>query len=122
MVRGLMNEKILQHGGTASYSMIGDCSWTGSSEICCSWAYLTTHAATTSEPWTIGEASTYASARVSLLYSRDQASQIYYYNSTADQSCQFVLFGDPNVQFVQTNWEVPEPASTTYNYGGHYPG
>lgn len=125
MVRGKMNEIALRHGGTASFAMNTDCSWTGSSEMCCMWAYLTTHNITidntTHEAWTIGEALTYSSARVALLYTRDKESQVLCPKCSSDESCQFICFGDPMVQFVQTYWQSPEPLEININYGGHKP-
>lgn len=111
MANGKMNEILLEHGGAASYGSYTSVSFTGSGW----WWNLFVHCITHLN-YTIGEAATYATARVAKLYTPGAPWQ-----SNPDYSLQYVVYGDPNIHFVQENWTSPEPASTSVNYGGHFP-
>ena len=111
MANGKMNEVLLEHGGAASYGSYTSVSFDGSGW----WWNLFVHCVTHLN-YTIGEAATYATARVANLYPPGTPSQPH-----ADTSLQYVVYGDPNVHFVQQDWTSPEPASIIMNYGGHFP-
>jgi len=107
MANGYMNEVLLEHGGAASFGSYTSVSFTGSAWWWNLWVYLVTH-----EGYTIGEAKTYASARCSYLYTPTKS---------PDNSLRYVLYGDPNCPFVQTDWTSPAPAPINVSYGGHRP-
>jgi hypothetical protein len=111
MANGKMNEVLLEHGGAASYGSYTSVSFAGSGW----WWNLFVHCITHLN-YTIGEAATYATARVAKLYAPGTPWQ-----SNPDTSLQYVVYGDPNIHFVQTDWSSPEPASIVNNYGGHFP-
>ena len=109
MANGYMNEILLIHGGVMSIGSYTSVSFTGSGWWWNVWVHLVT-----SENYTVGEAAAYATARVADLYvpTKDRAS---------DNSLQYVVYGDPNTQFVQTNWSNPVPAPIKTDYNGHVP-
>ena len=111
MANGKMNEILLTHGGVASFGSYTSVSFAGSGW----WWNLFVHGVTHLN-YTIGEAATYATARVAKLYCPGTPWQ-----PNPDYTLQYVVYGDPNVQFMQQNWTSPQPASMTINYGGHYP-
>jgi hypothetical protein len=111
MANGAMNEILLLHGGAASYGSYTSVSFDGSGW----WWNLFVHSVSHLN-YTIGEAATYATARVAKLYPPRTPGQPY-----ADTSLQYVVYGDPMVHFVQQNWSSPKPASMGTNYGGHFP-
>jgi hypothetical protein len=111
MANGKMNEVLLEHGGAASYGSYTSVSFDGSGW----WWNLFVHCITNIN-YTIGEAATYATARVANLYAPGTPSQPH-----ADTTLQYVVYGDPNVHFVQKDWTSPEPADIDTNYGGHFP-
>jgi hypothetical protein len=111
MANGKMNEVLLEHGGAASYGSYTSVSFDGSGW----WWNLFVHCVAHLN-YTIGEAATYATARVAELFTPGAPSQ-----PSPDTSLQYVVYGDPNVHFVQQGWSSPEPASLTSNYGGHVP-
>ena len=107
MANGYMNEILLEHGGAASLGSYTSVSFTGSGWWWNVWVSLVTQ-----ERYTVGEAKTYASARVSNLFVPTKG---------ADNSLRYVLYGDPNCPFVQTDWISPVPAPIDHSYGGHRP-
>jgi hypothetical protein len=111
MANGIMNEFLLEHGGAASYGSYTSVSFDGSGWWWNLFVHLITHL-----NYTIGEAATYATARVANLYPPGTPLQPH-----ADTSLQYVVYGDPNVHFVQQDWTSPEPADIGVNYGGHVP-
>lgn len=111
MANGQMNEVLLLHGGAASYGSYTSVSFDGSGW----WWNLFVHCITHLN-YTIGEAATYATARVAKLYPPGTP-----YQPNPDTSLQYVVYGDPMVHFVQQNWTSPEPAAMGTNYGGHFP-
>jgi hypothetical protein len=111
MAEGEMNEVLLEHGGAASFGSYTSVSFDGSGWWWNLFVYLTTHG-----NHTIGEAATYATARVANLYPPGTPSQ-----PQADTSLQYVMYGDPNVHFIQPDWTSPEPTQIGTNYGGHFP-
>jgi hypothetical protein len=111
MANGKMNEVLLEHGGAASYGSYTSVSFSGSGW----WWNLFVHCITHLND-TVGEAATYATARVAKLYAPETPWQ-----PNPDTSLQYVVYGDPNVHFVQQDWSSPQPASITFNYGGHFP-
>jgi hypothetical protein len=111
MANGKMNEVLLEHGGAASYGSYTSVSFDGSGW----WWNLFVHCVTHIN-YTVGEAAAYATARVANLYPPGTPSQPH-----ADTSLQYVVYGDPNVHFVQQDWSSPEPAQINTNYGGHFP-
>lgn len=111
MANGKMNEVLLEHGGAASFGSYTSVSFSGSGW----WWNIFVHCMTHLN-YTIGEAATYATARVAKLYAPETPWQ-----PSPDTSLQYVVYGDPNVHFVQQDWSSPEPASITSNYGGHFP-
>jgi hypothetical protein len=111
MANGKMNEVLLEHGGAASYGSYTSVSFDGSGW----WWNLFVHCVAHLN-FTIGEAATYATARVAKLYPPGTPSQPH-----ADTSLQYVVYGDPMVHFVQQDWTSPEPALIGVNYGGHFP-
>jgi hypothetical protein len=111
MANGKMNEFLLEHGGVASYGSYTSVSFAGSGW----WWNLFVHCITHLN-YTIGEAAAYATARVANLYPPGTPAQPH-----ADTSLQYVVYGDPNVHFVQADWTSPEPADIMINYGGHFP-
>jgi len=111
MANGKMNEVLLEHGGAASLGSYTGVSFVGSGWWWNLFVHLVTH-----ESYTIGEAATYATARVAELFTPGSPPQ-----PNADYSLQYVVYGDPNVHFVQDDWDSPEPASMGFDYGGHKP-
>ena len=109
MANGYMNEILLIHGGVMSIGSYTSVSFTGSGWWWNVWVHLVTH-----EGYTVGEAAAYATARVADLYvpTKDRAS---------DNTLQYVVYGDPNTQFVQTDWTNPSPAPIKTDYNGHVP-
>ena len=107
MANGRMNEILLEHGGTISISSYESVSFTGSAWWWNIFTYLITH-----EDYTVGEATAYANARVGYLYVPLKG---------ADNTLKYVVYGDPNCSFVQSDWTSPEPASINVDYGGHKP-
>jgi hypothetical protein len=111
MANGKMNEILLEHGGAASYGSYTSVSFSGSGW----WWNIFVHCITHLN-YTVGEAATYATARVAKLYTPGTPWQ-----PNPDTTLQYVVYGDPNIHFVQQDWTSPEPASITINYGGHFP-
>jgi hypothetical protein len=111
MANGKMNEVLLEHGGAASYGSYTSVSFDGSGW----WWNLFVHCVTHLN-YTIGEAAAYATARVAKLYPPGTPPQPH-----PDTSLQYVVYGDPNVHFVQQDWTSPQPAYMDTNYGGHLP-
>jgi hypothetical protein len=111
MANGKMNEVLLEHGGAASYGSYTSVSFDGSGW----WWNLFVHCVTHLN-YTIGEAAAYATARVAKLYPPGTP-----YQPNPDTSLQYVVYGDPNVHFVQQDWTSPKPAGMGTNYGGHFP-
>jgi len=109
MANGKMNEVLLLHGGAASFGSYTSVSFAGSGW----WWNLFVHCATHLN-FTIGEAAAYATARVAKLYLPRTPSQ-----PVADSTLQYVVYGDPMVQFIKENWSSPKPAGMDVNYGGH---
>jgi hypothetical protein len=111
MANGRMNEVLLEHGGAASFGSYTSVSFDGSGW----WWNLFVHCITHLN-YTIGEAATYATARVATLYAPGTPHQ-----PNPDTTLQYVVYGDPMVHFVQQNWSSPNPASVGVDYGGHVP-
>ena len=111
MANGKMNEVLLEHGGAASFGSYTSVSFSGSGW----WWNLFVHCISHLN-YTIGEAATYATARVAKLYTPETPWQ-----PSPDTSLQYVVYGNPNIHFVQQEWSSPKPASITTNYGGHFP-
>jgi hypothetical protein len=111
MANGRMNEVLLEHGGAASFGSYTSVSFQGSGW----WWNIFVHCIAHLN-YTIGEAATYATARVANLYPPGTPPQPH-----ADTTLQYVVYGDPNVLFVKQNWTSPVPATLYVNYGGHYP-
>jgi hypothetical protein len=107
MANGSMNEVLLKHGGTISIGSYQSVSFTGSAWWWNIFTYLITH-----EGYTVGEAAAYANARVGDLYVPSKG---------GDRTLKYVVFGDPNCPFVQSDWTPLEPALIDFNYGGHKP-
>ncbi len=112
MANGIMNEIVLEHGGAASVASYTSVSFTGSGWWWNMFVHLATH-----HGYTVGEAATYATARVAELYTPGA----HTYPGNVDGSLQYVVYGDPNVPFVQANWTSPQPDAINVNYGGHKP-
>jgi VCBS repeat-containing protein len=112
MANGKMNEVILEHGGCASFASYTSVSFDGSGWWWNIFGYLITH-----EDYTIGEAATYATARIARVYTPGA----YNGPGSVDDSLQYVVFGDPNMPFFQTDWSSPEPEEIDVSYGGHIP-
>jgi len=111
MANGKMNEVLLEHGGAASFGSYTSVSFDGAGWWWNLFVYLITHG-----NYTIGEAATYATARVANLYPPGTPSQPH-----ADTSLQYVVYGEPNVHFIQQDWTSPEPVPIGTNFGGHIP-
>lgn len=107
MANGYMNEVLLVHGGAMSIGSYTSVSFTGSGWWWNVWVHLVTN-----EGYTVGEAAMYATARVANLYVPADAS---------DGTLQYVIYGDPNTPFVQTDWTNPNPAPIKEDYNGHIP-
>ncbi|RLF61114.1 MAG: hypothetical protein DRN37_01560, partial [Thermoplasmata archaeon] len=112
MANGKMNEVLLEHGGSASFGSYTSVSFVGSGWWWNLFVHLITH-----ENYTIGEAATYATARVAELYTPGANNG----PGNVDDTLQYVVYGDPNVHFVQPDWTSPEPLAINVNYGGHQP-
>jgi hypothetical protein len=69
----------------------------------------------TAEDFTIGEAAAYANARISTIYTPPGATP------GVDESLQYVLYGDPMVNFVDPGAVPPVPLERHISYGLHYP-
>lgn len=104
---GIANERLLEHGGTASFSTFTSCTHTGSGWWWCLFTYLITN-----EGWTIGEASTYATARVSPIYAPNG-------DTSGDSSVQYICYGDPLTKIYQPDWTIPIPSSCNTDFNGH---
>jgi hypothetical protein len=111
MAEGKMNEVLLEHGGSNSLGSYTSVSFIGSGWWWNMFVHLITH-----ENYTVGETAAYATARVADLFTPGSPSQ-----PNADTSLQYVVFGDPNMQFVQSGWTSPEPVPINVYYGGHKP-
>ena len=108
MADGYMNEVLLEHGGTVSIGSYTSVSFVGSGWWWNIWVHLVTH-----EGYTAGEAAMYATARVSDLMVPT--------GKGPDTTLRYVVYGDPNCPFVQTDWTSPLPDPININYGGHKP-
>jgi len=111
MANGIMNEILLEHGGAASFGSYTSVSFIGSGWWWNLFVHLITH-----EGYTIGEAAAYASARVAETYTPGHT-----VSGNEDDTLNYVVYGDPNVQFVQHDWTSPEPLPINIDYGGHKP-
>jgi hypothetical protein len=111
MANGKMNEVLLEHGGSASFGSYISVSFDGSGWWWNIFVHLISH-----EGYTIGEAAAYATARIAELYTPGASNP-----SPVDTSLMYVVYGDPNVHFVQADWTSPEPLEIDVNYGGHRP-
>ncbi len=111
MANGKMNEVLLEHGGSASFGSYTSVSFVGSGWWWNLFVHLTTH-----EGYTIGEAAAYATARVAEVYTPGHTP-----SGNEDDTLQYVVYGDPNVQFMQPEWTSPEPEEINMDYNGHKP-
>ncbi len=110
MANGMMNEVGLKHGAIGSIGSLASVSFTGSGWWWNLWVHLITE-----NNLTIGEAATYSNARVSIVYTPPSATP------GADESLQYVLYGDPMVKFVDPGATSPTPLERHVSYGLHYP-
>lgn len=110
MANGDMNEIGLNHGSIGSIGSISGVSFTGSGWWWNIWAHLVT-----AEEFTIGEALTYSNARISTIYTPPGTT------TGADESLQYVLYGDPMVHFNDPDALPPDPLQRHVAYGQHYP-
>jgi len=111
MANGKMNEILLEHGGTASFGSYTSVSFDGSGWWWNVFVHLITH-----HDYTLGEAACFSTAKISELYcpGADNSGMV-------DDTLQYVVYGDPNVHFVQSEWDSPEPLEINVDYGGHKP-
>ena len=110
MANGAMNEIGLNHGAIGSIGSLTSVSFTGSGWWWNLWVHLVT-----AEDYTLGEAATYSNARVSTIYTPPGVS------TGADETLQYVLYGDPMVKFVDPDAVLPSPVPRKTAYGTHYP-
>jgi hypothetical protein len=110
MANGEMNEVALDHGAIGSIGSLASVSFDGSGW----WWNLFVHLVT-AEDFTVGEALTYANARISDIYTPPG------YTAGVDASLQYVLYGDPMATFPDPGAEPPVPAERHTAYGTHYP-
>ena len=108
MADGYMNEVLLEHGGTVSIGSYSSVSFDGSGWWWNIWVHMVTN-----EGYTAGEAAMYATARVSDLMTPA--------GKGPDTTLRYVVYGDPNCPFAQTDWTSPVPNPISNNYGGHKP-
>jgi hypothetical protein len=111
MANGKMNEVLLEHGGSASIGSYTSVSFVGSGWWWNLFVHLVTH-----EGYTVGEAAAYASARVADLFTPGSPT-----SGNEDTTLNYVLYGDPNLPFMQHDWTSPEPNLINVLYGGHKP-
>ncbi len=110
MANGAMNEVGLNHGAIGSLGSLCSVSFTGSGWWWNMWVHLVT-----AENYTLGEAATYSNARISTIYTPPGVS------TGADESQQYVLYGDPMVEYVAPDAVLPAPLPRKTAYGTHYP-
>ncbi len=110
MANGSMNEIGLNHGAIGSIGSLASVSFDGSGWWWNLWVHLVT-----AEGFTLGEAATYSNARVSTIYTPPGTT------TGADATLQYVLYGDPMVNFVSSDAAVPAPLPRNTAYGTHYP-
>ena len=110
MANGEMNEIGLNHGAIGSIGSLASVSFDGSGWWWNIWVHLIT-----TEDFTIGEAAAYANARISTIYTPPGATP------GVDETLQYVLYGDPMVNFVDPDAVPPAPLERHVSYGLHYP-
>ena len=110
MANGEMNEIGLNHGAIGSIGSLASVSFDGSGWWWNIWVHLIT-----AEDFTIGEAAAYSNARISTVYTPPEATP------GVDESLQYVLYGDPMVNFVNPDAIPPVPSQRHVAYGLHYP-
>ena len=110
MANGSMNEIGLNHGAIGSLGSLTSVSFTGSGWWWNLWVHIVT-----ADDFTLGEATAYCNARVSTIYTPPGVT------AGADETLQYVLYGDPMVQFVDPDAVLPTPLPRGTAYGTHYP-
>ena len=110
MANGEMNEIGLNHGAIGSIGSLASVSFDGSGWWWNIWVHLIT-----AEDFTIGEAAAYCNARISTIYTPPAATP------GVDETLQYVLYGDPMVNFVDPDAVPPVPLARHMPYGPHYP-
>ncbi len=110
MANGEMNEIGLNHGAIGSIGSLASVSFTGSGWWWNLWVHLVT-----AENFTLGEAAAYSNARVSTIYTPPGVT------TGVDGTLQYVLYGDPMVNFVDPDAVPPVPLARHIPYGLHYP-
>jgi len=110
MANGSMNEIGLNHGAIGSIGSLASVSFDGSGWWWNLWVHLVT-----AEDFTLGEAAVYSNARISTIYTPPGAT------TGVDETLQYVLYGDPMVNFVDPDAVSPTPLPRKTAYGTHYP-
>jgi hypothetical protein len=105
---GSTMEAYLRHSGIASVSSYTSVSFDGSG-----WYWCLFVNAIAAEDQTLGYANAYANARTSDVFPQNDPG--------VDASLRYVLLGDPNMHYIQSDWTCPDPADISADYGGHGP-
>jgi len=105
---GSTMETYIKHSGVASVSSYTSVSFDGSG-----WYWCLFINAIAGENQTVGYANAYANARTSDVFPQNDPG--------VDASLRYVLLGDPNMHYIQTDWTCPDPADINGDYGGHGP-